>query len=48
MQEIATHSAGELRYFDLGELFYVVPLPGFILSFTSFASCLINYYSSSM
>lgn len=27
MQEIATHSAGELRYFDLGELFYVVSLP---------------------
>ena len=27
MQEIATHSAGELRYFDLGEQFYVISLP---------------------
>ena len=27
MQEIATHSAGQLRYFDLGELFCVVSLP---------------------
>lgn len=27
MQEIATHSSGELRYLDLGELFYVVSLP---------------------
>lgn len=32
MQEIATHSAGELRYFDLGELFYVVSLPTYFQS----------------